>query len=55
MKKAHFLLWFGVGGVLAYAMGEFLRIGGMDSRINYFVWAGFIMIGGVLSARQNKK
>jgi hypothetical protein len=55
MKKVHFLLWFGLGGILAYAIGEFLRLGGIDSRINYFIWSGFIMVGGTITARQNKK
>ena len=55
MKKAHFLLWLGVGGILSYAIDEFLRIGGLDSRINYFIWAGFIATGGAITAKQNKK
>lgn len=54
MKNVHFLLWMGVGGILAYAVGEFLRKAEFNSLANYFIWSGLIMIGGILTARQNK-
>jgi len=55
MKNVHFLLWVGVGGILAYAIGEFLTKAGFGSLLNYFIWSGLITIGGILTAKQNQK
>jgi hypothetical protein len=53
MKNAHFLVWFGLGGVLSYAIGQFIN--GTDTKINFYIWMLFLIAGGVISTTQLKK
>jgi hypothetical protein len=53
MKNAHFLLWFGLGGLLSYAIGQFLT--GIETMINYFIWASLMSVGGVITTMRLKK